>query len=120
MTHLLQQAIQGSDEPHAPSRRSIILAGGAIFGWAMLPKITSAAGARDPRFITIVLRGALDGLTAVPPIGDPAYANMRGALALTRAVSLREQPLRHGHGVGTIGVADHDRRQGGWLQRAGG
>ncbi|MBM3608667.1 MAG: DUF1501 domain-containing protein [Alphaproteobacteria bacterium] len=64
-----------------PSRRAVVLAGGAIFGWSLLPKLASAAGARDPRFITIVLRGALDGLAAVPPAGDPAYASQRGELA---------------------------------------
>lgn len=64
----------------APSRRQLMLAGGAIFGWSLLPKIASAAGARDPRFITIVLRGALDGLAAVPPVGDPAFASLRSTL----------------------------------------
>jgi uncharacterized protein (DUF1501 family) len=34
------------------------------------------------RFVLIVLRGAMDGLSAVPPIGDPDYVSLRGALAI--------------------------------------
>lgn len=36
----------------------------------------------DRRFIFVILRGAMDGLAAVPPIGDANYAAARGALAL--------------------------------------
>jgi uncharacterized protein (DUF1501 family) len=42
-----------------------------------------ATGATDPRFIFVILRGALDGLAAVPPVGDPDYARLRGELALS-------------------------------------
>ena len=46
-----------------------------------MPKIARAEG-RDPRFLTIVLRGALDGLAAVAPIGDPDWIKLRGDNAL--------------------------------------
>jgi uncharacterized protein (DUF1501 family) len=36
----------------------------------------------DKRFVVVILRGALDGLAAVPPHGDPDYKSVRGALAL--------------------------------------
>lgn len=36
----------------------------------------------DRRLVVVILRGALDGLAAVPPHGDKDYANVRGALAL--------------------------------------
>lgn len=39
----------------------------------------------DPRLIVVILRGALDGLAAVPPIGDPGYAALRGDLAIGAA-----------------------------------
>jgi uncharacterized protein (DUF1501 family) len=39
------------------------------------------AGA-DGRVVFIIMRGALDGLSAVPPYGDPAYASLRGPLAV--------------------------------------
>ena len=35
-----------------------------------------------PRLVVIILRGALDGLSAVAPIGDPEYAALHGELAL--------------------------------------
>src|ERR1700756_3495213 len=68
-------------ELHAPSRRELLLASGALFAWAYLPKTARAEG-RDPRFLTIVLRGALDGLAAVAPVGDPDWARLRGDKAL--------------------------------------
>ena len=46
---------------HAPSRRDLLLGSGTLFAWAHMPKLARAEG-RDPRFLTIILRGALDGL----------------------------------------------------------
>ncbi|MDQ0445396.1 uncharacterized protein (DUF1501 family) [Methylobacterium persicinum] len=34
--------------------------------------------------MVVVLRGALDGLSAVAPLGDPDYAALRAGIALTR------------------------------------
>jgi uncharacterized protein (DUF1501 family) len=34
------------------------------------------------RLVIIILRGAMDGLGAVPPLADPDYAGLRGGLAL--------------------------------------
>jgi uncharacterized protein (DUF1501 family) len=68
--------------PHAPSRRELLLGSGALFAWAYLPKLALAEG-RDPRLLVVVLRGALDGLAAVAPVGDPDWARLRGANALT-------------------------------------
>jgi uncharacterized protein (DUF1501 family) len=68
--------------PHAPSRRDVMLASGTLFAWAYMPKLAFAAG-RDPRFLTIVLRGALDGLATVAPVGDPDWLALRGDDALT-------------------------------------
>ena len=67
---------------HAPSRRELLLASGTLFAWAYLPKVARAEG-RDPRLLVIVLRGALDGLAAVAPVGDPEWARLRGDKALT-------------------------------------
>jgi uncharacterized protein (DUF1501 family) len=68
--------------PHAPSRRHVLLASGTLFAWACLPKLAFAEG-RDPRFLTIILRGALDGLATVAPVGDPDWIALRGDNALT-------------------------------------
>ena len=67
---------------HAPSRRDLMLASGTLFAWAFAPKMARAEG-RDPRLLTIVLRGALDGLAAVAPVGDPDWVGLRGDKALT-------------------------------------
>ncbi|OYW73852.1 MAG: hypothetical protein B7Z26_11710, partial [Asticcacaulis sp. 32-58-5] len=47
--------------------------------------LAQAATGRDPRFVTIILRGALDGLSAVPPVGDPDFERVRGELAAIKA-----------------------------------
>lgn len=39
-------------------------------------------GADDPRLVLVLLRGALDGLAAVPPCGDPHYAQLREEIAI--------------------------------------
>ncbi len=67
---------------HAPSRRELLLASGTLFAWAHLPRLARAEG-RDPRLLVIVLRGALDGLAAVAPVGDPDWSALRGDQALT-------------------------------------
>jgi uncharacterized protein (DUF1501 family) len=66
---------------HAPSRRELLLASGVLFAWAYVPKLARAEG-RDPRLLVIVLRGALDGLAAVAPVGDPDWVKLRGDKAL--------------------------------------
>jgi uncharacterized protein (DUF1501 family) len=68
--------------PHAPSRRRLLLASGVLFAWAHMPRAALAEG-RDPRFVTIILRGALDGLATVAPVGDPDWLRLRGDKALT-------------------------------------
>ena len=66
---------------HAPSRRKVLLASGTLFAWAYLPKLARAEG-RDPRFLAFILRGALDGLATVAPVGDPGWVALRGDNAL--------------------------------------
>ncbi len=39
------------------------------------------AAPNDARFVFVLLRGGLDGLAAVPAVGDPDFASARGALA---------------------------------------
>src|SRR6516164_6573265 len=66
-----------------PSRRALLMASGALFAWAFIPRFARAADSRDPRLVVIILRGALDGLSAVGPIGDPDYAGLHGDIALS-------------------------------------
>ncbi|MGJ4891981.1 DUF1501 domain-containing protein [Bradyrhizobium sp. HKCCYLS3077] len=65
-----------------PSRRHLLLAGASFAAWGYLPKFARAADQRDPRLIVVILRGALDGLATVAPIGDPDYTGLHGAIAL--------------------------------------
>jgi uncharacterized protein (DUF1501 family) len=44
---------------HASTRRELLAGAGVLFAWPFLPKIARAEG-RDPRMLTIVLRGALE------------------------------------------------------------
>jgi uncharacterized protein (DUF1501 family) len=67
--------------PHASTRRDLLCASGALFAWSFLPKLARAEG-RDPRLLVVVLRGALDGLAAVAPVGDPGWIALRGDNAL--------------------------------------
>jgi uncharacterized protein (DUF1501 family) len=64
------------------SRRAALAGASASIGAAFLRAPANAAGARDPRFVALILRGALDGLAAAAPVGDPDYAELRGPLAL--------------------------------------
>jgi len=64
------------------SRRALLVGGASFAAWAYLPKFARAADGRDPRLIVVILRGALDGLATVAPIGDPDYAGLHGSIAL--------------------------------------
>jgi uncharacterized protein (DUF1501 family) len=64
------------------SRRALLVGGASFAAWAYLPKFARAAGGRDPRLIVVILRGALDGLATVAPVGDPGYAALHGSIAL--------------------------------------
>jgi uncharacterized protein (DUF1501 family) len=78
--------------PHDPTRRQLLLGAGTLFAWAYLPKAARAEG-RDPRFLTIVLRGALDGLAAVAPVGDPDWIKLRGDKAIVTEGKTPALPL---------------------------
>jgi uncharacterized protein (DUF1501 family) len=66
---------------HATTRRELLAGAGVLFAWPFLPRLARAEG-RDPRMLTIILRGALDGLAAVAPVGDPDWVKLRGDKAL--------------------------------------
>jgi uncharacterized protein (DUF1501 family) len=64
-------------------RREFLQGAALAAGGALLTTRLSFAGAGgDSRLVVVILRGAVDGLAAVPPYGDPAYARLRGALAI--------------------------------------
>ena len=68
------------------SRRSLlkgISATAALCLWDAPLKLAFAAAPGDRRLVVVILRGAVDGLAAVPPHGDKDYAAVRGQLALS-------------------------------------
>ena len=76
-------------QAHAISRRAFFRGGAASLAlWSLMPR-TAIAGTRDPRLLIVVLRGGLDGLATVAPVGDPDYARLRAAIALPRPVRTR-------------------------------
>jgi uncharacterized protein (DUF1501 family) len=46
----------------------------------LTPGLALAAAPTDRRFVFIILRGAMDGIATVMPVGDPAYAALRDRL----------------------------------------
>ncbi len=55
----------------------------------LAPHIVFANVATERRFVFIIQRGAADGLNTVVPYADPAYAGLRGDLAIDPATALK-------------------------------
>lgn len=69
--------------------RRLLLSAGVAAGTAnLMPKMAWATADTDRRFIFVLQRGAADGLSIVAPTGDPAYAPLRGELAITEGTKL--------------------------------
>lgn len=60
-------------------KNTLTLAGGLTL--LTLPRFVWAELPTEQRLLVVVLRGAMDGLGAVPALGDPHYQQARGALA---------------------------------------
>ena len=63
------------------TRRTFVKSAGAAAALSLLPRFAFANLPTENRFILVILRGALDGLAAVPPYGDANYKSARGTLA---------------------------------------
>ena len=66
----------------ALNRRSFLgaaCAGGLATTFA--PSLSFGRAATDRRFVFVLLRGAMDGLHSIVPVGDPSYRSARGKLA---------------------------------------
>ncbi|HTK00420.1 MAG TPA: DUF1501 domain-containing protein [Bordetella sp.] len=70
-----------------PSRRHFLgLVAGSLIA---SPRIVFASVATERRFVFVIQRGAADGLNIVVPYADPAYAGLRGALAINASDATR-------------------------------
>lgn len=65
------------------SRRNFLVTACCAAAVPAFSPVSFAAIPGENRFVTIVLRGAMDGLDLVQPYGDPAFAGFRPTLALT-------------------------------------
>ncbi len=70
------------------TRRRFLGAAGAITALTLWPRMSRAAAADDTRLLVVLLRGGLDSLHALLPVGDPHYANLRGALVPQHPLAL--------------------------------
>ncbi|MDB5720916.1 MAG: hypothetical protein JWP15_1534 [Alphaproteobacteria bacterium] len=63
--------------------RRLFLGSAAAAGAALLaaPHVAFARAMTDRRFVFIIQRGAADGLSTLAPVGDPAFAALRGGFA---------------------------------------
>ncbi|MGV8944763.1 MAG: hypothetical protein ACOH1S_11785, partial [Thermomonas sp.] len=72
-------------------RRQFLALGVGATTIALLPRFAVAASSpSDTRFLLVFLRGGLDGLHALQPVGDPAFASLRGSF-----LDAGKQPVSH-------------------------
>lgn len=64
-------------------RKFLNLSALAASGALLAPRLSFARATQGKsRLVVVIMRGALDGLAAVPPYGDPEYPRLRADLAL--------------------------------------
>jgi len=66
----------------ALTRRRFLRGAGALAASAAIPGVLFAHTGGSARLVVVILRGALDGLAAAPPYGDPNYALLHRELAI--------------------------------------
>lgn len=60
----------------------------AALSFAARPDAWASTEADAPRLLVVMLRGGMDGLAAVPPVGDSDYAALRPTIAVRDALRL--------------------------------
>jgi uncharacterized protein (DUF1501 family) len=74
--------MRGYKEDVKLSRRTLLGGAASLSLWGFLPR-SAVASTRDPRLLTIILRGGLDGLSLASPAADPDLVRLRGRSAVT-------------------------------------
>ncbi|MDR5818379.1 MULTISPECIES: DUF1501 domain-containing protein [unclassified Caballeronia] len=70
-------------------RRFLRCAGASAGAMLIAPQLVLASAETERRFVFVIQRGAADGLNIVVPYGDPAYAALRGPLAIDAATATK-------------------------------
>jgi uncharacterized protein (DUF1501 family) len=71
------------------TRRRFLHAAAAGAGFLVAPRLLLAKAATDRRFVFVIQRGGADALDTVIPFADPAYARLRGALAIDPSAAVK-------------------------------
>jgi uncharacterized protein (DUF1501 family) len=69
-------------------RQFLRIAGAGLGSMLVAPRIVFANVETERRFVFVIQRGAADGLNTIVPYADPAYAALRGKLAVTDPIKL--------------------------------
>ena len=70
------------NQPALTRRSALAAAAGLGLSVSFLGRAAFAADADRRKLVVIVCRGGMDGLSVAPPVGDPAYAQLRGPIAI--------------------------------------
>jgi uncharacterized protein (DUF1501 family) len=98
------------------TRRRFLLTTGALAAGAALPNALFASTGGSSRLVVVILRGALDGLAAVPPYADPDYSGLHGELSIAAPGSVDGAlPLDHMFGLHPSLAFLHERYGAGEL-----
>ena len=102
--YIIDEADGGCEESKLLiNRRSLMGMTAGLFAWAHMPRSANAAEAgtpgSEPRLLIVLMRGGMDGLHVAPPLNDPAYAGLRGRIALDKSTLL---PLSADFGLNPV------------------
>ncbi|KSB91039.1 hypothetical protein AS593_15675 [Caulobacter vibrioides] len=78
-----------TDRSPSPSRRSFLAAAASLGVSVSFVGRQAHAADGAKKLVVVVCRGGMDGLSVAPPIGDPGYAALRGAIAVRPEEALR-------------------------------
>jgi uncharacterized protein (DUF1501 family) len=78
-------SLTGARLDSSSRRRFLRVAAAGAGAMLVAPQMVFANVATDRRFVFVIQRGAADGLNIVVPYADPAYATLRGPLAIDAA-----------------------------------
>ena len=94
-SHVFDSAASGCAESRMLiERRAFLGLSAGLFAWAFAPRMADAAPGDEPRLLVVLLRGGMDGLHVVAPVGDSLYGDLRPGMAFTPSqVNMLSSPL---------------------------